>query len=288
MIEKALVSGQIAQAIFQDDEQLFIINADDIDRILDCTPYEESLFFNSEAEIRIFENITIEELKDKLLKEKMYFDALYGAIGGMDKNLSEETRILSIQRAENLIENPEIFDFVTSRLFGNSVPKEADLEKAVELCIEEDIQDIRFIYAYLLNGKDVIDRILQIFKETIFESEVQSEYVKIKNFFISTGLFAKFFLNTIDKDLQGLKRLALDYEPIIKLQEKAIVISNILARIISKLEQEYNLKMSNVMKLKMRGRELAGEFAGVTYETVKRKFWFVRDKKEPYNKKKKQ
>jgi hypothetical protein len=38
MIEKALVSGQIARAIFQDDEQLFIINADDIDRVLDCTP----------------------------------------------------------------------------------------------------------------------------------------------------------------------------------------------------------------------------------------------------------
>lgn len=200
--------------------------------------------------------------------------------------MSEETRILSIQRAENLIENLEIFDFVKSRLFGNPVPKEADLEKAVELCIEEDIQDMRFIYAYLLNGKDVIDRILEIFKETIFEFEIQSEYVKMKNFFISTGLFAKLFLNTIDKDLQSLKRLALDYEPIIKLQEKVSEISNILARIISKLEEEYNGIMIDLVKIwtpilgKIRGEfELGGREITLS--------WLVKDKKEPYNKKKK-
>ena len=285
MIEKALVSGQIAQAIFQDDERLFIINADDIDRVLDCTPYEESLFFNSEAEIRIFENITIEELKDILLKEKMYFDALYGAIGGMDKDLSEETRILSIQRAENLIEDPEIFDFVTSRFFGNPVPKEADLEKAVELCIEEDIHEMRFIYAYLFYGKDVIDRILQVFRETIFEFEAQSEYVKIKNLFISTGLFAKLFFSSIDRDLKSLKRLAFDYEPIIKLQDKESRISNTLARIISRLME--GITMTEIAKIwNPVFEEIGGEFE-IEGKEVKTQCWFVRDKKGPYNKKKK-
>jgi hypothetical protein len=47
MIEKAFVSGQIAQAIFKEDDKLFLIKAKDTENIMECTPYEKSLFFNS-------------------------------------------------------------------------------------------------------------------------------------------------------------------------------------------------------------------------------------------------
>jgi hypothetical protein len=103
MIERAFVSGQIAQTIYEDQDKIYIIHAKDTDDIQECTPYEKSLFFSSGAEIKVVENISAEELREKLFKEKNCFDALYGAIGGMDKNLSEETRILSIKRAEELV-----------------------------------------------------------------------------------------------------------------------------------------------------------------------------------------
>ena len=63
MIEKAFVSGQIAQAIFKEDDKLFLIKAKDSENIMECTPYEESLFFNSDTEIKVFGNIEIDDKK---------------------------------------------------------------------------------------------------------------------------------------------------------------------------------------------------------------------------------
>lgn len=52
MIEKAFVSGQIAQAIYADEDKLFIIKAKDADKVLDCTPYEKNLFFDRTVGLR--------------------------------------------------------------------------------------------------------------------------------------------------------------------------------------------------------------------------------------------
>lgn len=284
MIEKAYVSGQIAQSIYKDEDKLFIIHAKDVDKVLDCTPYERNLFFDSGAEINVFENITIEELREKLLKEKDCFDALYGAIGGFDKILTDETRILSIQHAESLIKNPDIFDFVTSRFFGNPVPEEADLGKAIELCIEKNFPEMKAIYIKLLQGKDRIGRILHIFGETITELELESDFVKIKNLFMSTGLFAKLFLNTIDKNLENLKTLDRGYKYNSELNEKGYVVSAVLTRIISRVEQEYDLKMPKLAKTHGIEFEIRG-IESVTYVVQKQTKEFIKDKKKPYNKK---
>jgi hypothetical protein len=195
MIEKAFVSGQIAQAIFKEDDKLFLIKAKDTENTMECTPYEESLFFNSDTEIKVLGNIAINELRKTLVKEKSNFDALYGAIGGFDRNLSEKTRILSIQRAESLVKNPEIFDFVIFRLFGNPVPKDAALKKAVKLSIQNGFQEMNSIYKKLLNNGYVIESILSIFKDTIWELSLEKEFVMLKNIFITSGIFAKFFLS---------------------------------------------------------------------------------------------
>lgn len=277
MIEKEFISGQIARTVFQEDGRLFIMHASDTERVLECTPYEKSLFFHSEAEINIFENITIEELRDKLIKEKRCFDALCNAIGGFDKILSEESRIVSIQDTENLVQNRDIYDFVISRLFGNPLPEEADPGEAIVLSIEKDCPTMNFIYTNLLNGKDIIERIDRFFKEAIFELGLHSEYLKIKNLFITSGLFAQLFLNTIERNLEKLKRLVPDYKDNPELQENAAALS-ILPRLISVLEQEYDFQKN--------GSELEPEeIEPVNYIIRKKSNWVVKDREEPYNKK---
>jgi tetratricopeptide (TPR) repeat protein len=241
MIEKAFVSGQIAQSIFQDDDQLFIINASDTDKVVDCTPYEKSLFFSSGTEIKVFKNISIEELRKELLKEKACFDAIYGAIGGFDNNLTEETRILSIERAESLVKDTEIFDFVKSRLFGNPVPAGSALKKAVRLSKRNGFHDMNFLYNKLLNYKDVIDRILFMFRETIFRLSLDRDFVKIKNIFITSGFFARLFLNTTDRNLKDLNKLVYDFSIDPKIREQIPSISQILNIIRTKLEHFYYL-----------------------------------------------
>jgi hypothetical protein len=208
MIEKAFVSGQIAQSVFIEQDKLFIIKTKDLGEVWECTPYEESLFFNTEAEIKILENITIEELRETLVKEKLFFDALYGTIGGFDPGLSPKTRVLSIQRAENLVKDPGIFDFVKSRLFGNPVPAEAALKEALKLSKKNGSEDMSFVYTTLLDNGDVIDYILSIFKEIIFELSLEQEYAKVKNIFVSHGILAKLFLAATAGSLKKKRGIA--------------------------------------------------------------------------------
>jgi hypothetical protein len=207
MIMKAFLSGQIAQSIYLEENRLIIINAKDPGLILECTPYDYSLFFNSGAEIRVFENISKEQLQANLILEKANFDALQSAIGGMDKNLSEETRILSIQHAEKLIENQGVSDFVKSRLFGNPIPEDADIKGALKFSKRNNLQGMILIYGMLVENKDVLGRIARIFKKTIFRLSLVNDFSKINNFFITTGLYARLFVCISAKNIKELIKI---------------------------------------------------------------------------------
>jgi hypothetical protein len=239
MIQKAFVSGQIGQSIFKEEDRLFIVKARDAGKVWECNPYEESLFFNIEAEIKILENITIEELRETLVKEKLCFDALYGAIGGFDPKLSEKTRILSIERAENLIKDPEIFDFVKSRLFGNPVPKEASLKEAFELSEENGFEEMSFVYQKLLNNGDIIDYILHTFKEIIFKLSLEKEYAKVKNIFVTNGFLAKLFLAATAVNIEDLNKVVDDFGIDSRIKEEIPLISRILTWMKTQLDKKY-------------------------------------------------
>lgn len=199
MIEKAFVCGQIAQALFKEENQLFLLHAEENEKPIYCTPYEESLFFDSDAEIKIFENISLDELRKKLLKDKLLFDVLHDIIAGFDRSLSIKTRILSMQKAEKFIKekDPEILSFMKSRLFGNPVPREADLEQAVKLSGKNSFQYINSLYSQMLKGSEILNYISKSFKELIFEYSLENKYTKIKNIFITSGFFASLFFETV-------------------------------------------------------------------------------------------
>lgn len=193
MIEKALVCGQIGQALFKKEDRLFLLHAGETEQAVDCTPYEEGLFFDSDSEIKVFENLSIAELRKNLLKEKLHFDALHHTIAGFDGSLSEKTRILSIRKAETLVNDPGALSFVESRLLGNPVPREADLENAVKLSAEYRFGCMNSLYSRMLEGSGILDYISASFKELIFENSLENEYTRIKNIFITSGFFAKLF-----------------------------------------------------------------------------------------------
>ncbi|MDQ1354556.1 MAG: hypothetical protein QG657_4865 [Acidobacteriota bacterium] len=241
MIVKAFVSGQVARSIYEEDEKLFILHVEDTDAARDCTPYDYNLFFSSGAEIKVFEKISIEELRENLLKEKTCFDALHGAIGGMDKTLSEATRTLSIRRAENLVKEPEIFEFIKSRFFGNPVPAAADLKGALKLSKRNNLQDMGFVYGMLIDNKDVPDKILQIFKKTIFRLSLVEDLAKINNIFITAGLFARIFICIAEKNRKELNRLVRNYRIKTGMKNQETVISQILRKMSDELSGVYHL-----------------------------------------------
>jgi tetratricopeptide (TPR) repeat protein len=248
MIEKAFVSGQIARSIFKEEDNLFILNAKETEEISDCTPYEKSLFFSSGAEIKVFENITIDELREKLMKEKACFDAMYGAIAGFDPDLSEETRILSIQRAEELVKVPGILDFLKSRFLGNPVPKEAALKQALKLSNRNGFKEMGFLYHILLNNKEVIKYILATFEETILKLALDKEFVEIKNTFINYGIFTSLFWSTTEKNLKDLNTLVFQYSADENVKEKVPRVFQVLTRMKTQLGKKYKMDRTRAKK----------------------------------------
>jgi hypothetical protein len=189
VIEKAYVSGQIGQSVYKHEEKFYIMYAGKSEKSRECSIYEENLFFNSGAEINVFENISVENLRETLLKEKSCFDALYFTLAGFDGSLSEGTRVLSMRGADEKRANEEIFNFVNYRLYGNPIPQEARLEEAVELSFKEGFMRLHLLYERLWDNKNGLESFHTLFKEAIFEFSLEREFEEIRNRFITRGLF---------------------------------------------------------------------------------------------------
>ncbi|MCP5051612.1 MAG: hypothetical protein GY940_30880 [bacterium] len=238
MIKKAFVSGQIARSIFEKDDRLFILNAGDPQNIIECTPDEKNLFFNSGGEINVFENISLDDLRETLLNEKNSFDALSAVISGFDRNLSEESRLIAIQQADQLVRHRRIFEFVRNRLFGKPVPKEADLKIAGRLAKQNDCSYIYYFYHILGEKKDIIKLMVALFDKRIGEMGLVNDREKITSLFVSKGIFAKLFIFTSNKSIPGLNDFVSHVKNNKELREGIPKISELLDRMKSKLVRE--------------------------------------------------
>ncbi len=197
MIKKAFVSGQMGQALFWEEDRLRVIDAGNIHESRECSPFEETLFFNGNVEIDFIEDIALEALREDLFKKKSCFDGLNGAIGGLDKKLPKETRVLSMQRAETLYEDNEVAGFIKARLFGNAVPYSADLLGAVKLSGKMNCPNMHILYGTLAKGKDNLENLLDFFRSVITDMSLEKSFVELKNIFVKEGYLAQLFMDIV-------------------------------------------------------------------------------------------
>src|ERR1041385_7580865 len=131
MIQQAFISGQLGMAIYTDDRQRMVLNAEDLGRPIRCTGHDLSMFFHSGAEFSLLTGPLkdLQQLAGSLERETRAHTALTLVLCSMDPSL-DETRLLSIEAAEELLQDDYVHSFVKRRLLARSLPEGADMEGA--------------------------------------------------------------------------------------------------------------------------------------------------------------
>jgi tetratricopeptide (TPR) repeat protein len=131
MIQQAFISGQLGMAIYMDNRQRMVLNAEDLGRPSGCTGHDLSMFFHSGAEFSLLTGPVkdLQQLAGSLERETRAHTALTLVLCSMDPSL-DETRLLSIEAAEELLQDDNVRSFVKRRLLARPLPESADMEGA--------------------------------------------------------------------------------------------------------------------------------------------------------------
>ena len=209
MLGQAFLNGQTGQALFKTKEGAFALNLRK-QTTKPCVRQDVDFFFDSETEIDTLENVTVEQVFEQLKTQKHNFDALNSTIAGFDPVLSISTRKMAIQQAESLLGDTNTYNFVQNRLFGNHVPKEADLTQALGISQSNGCNKTSYFYECLAQKGEVIGGLQFFFSQKVLNYELSQTLPRIKDTFESEGVFTSFFKAAIKADEKALNKIVLD------------------------------------------------------------------------------
>jgi len=131
-IDRAYICGPLAQAIFVEDGHSKILSLAEGEMHRQARPNDITFFFSESVEFKPISNLyglalTVDILREMLVREVRMFDALDDTISGMDRRFSEGIRSRKISEGDQLLAEPEIADFVEGRLYGSAPSQSFDV-----------------------------------------------------------------------------------------------------------------------------------------------------------------
>jgi len=147
-IAKVYLLCQLGKAWFKQGEQLFLLSVNKM-QPEPCGARDIGILYNTDPEVVEKENLTSVEARHELKTCYSCYMALSFAVDGFDTDLIESRR-MGIKRANELCQDPKIWEFVRNRLLGCPVPKEADVKGAMKLAKKENASYLLEIYNEML------------------------------------------------------------------------------------------------------------------------------------------
>ncbi|NUM73338.1 hypothetical protein HUU40_03150, partial [candidate division KSB1 bacterium] len=211
MIEQVLISGKLGKALYRENEQYFLVGAEEASGPWECRPGDLALLEDCRPNFYAFvePQVDLGKIRKKLLAERTAHRALSLVLGGMDKILSEETRALSIEAAEEALQEHIVFTFVRNRLLARALPREADAEGALALADGVKTAVATKLYREVVDRQAVIKPLLDVWQEVAMR--FLRDPIAIENLFIETGVFAEAVSAVAEKNLQKLNLLVVKF-----------------------------------------------------------------------------
>src|SRR6266446_4494036 len=168
MIQEAYISGQLGKALYADNGRYFVLDVDDQTEPVECRPMDVSAFLNFGAELKTLpvSELNLASLRTELAAQRRANHALTLIISGLDDELDDETRSSAIERAERLVEEDSARRFVRARMLARPLPKEADVERALEIAIRADATSVGILYQNILDYEQAITLLHETWSET--------------------------------------------------------------------------------------------------------------------------
>ena len=156
--------------------------------------------------------ISIDRIKDALVIDTTNQRALSLCISGMDPVLSDRTRLLSIEAAEELIQEKPVYEFVKNRFLARILPESAEVESAITLADSASTSLISDLYRSMLESQESIRALQNVWKKFApkYFAELD-EKSAAESAFIENGLFADMVDAAVKENKSEMKLLTVTY-----------------------------------------------------------------------------
>ena len=239
MIEEVFISGQLGKAFYKENDLYFSLNAEEKNRSKECRSGEVFSFLKSGFELEVTQDkyVNIDQIRSALVTSHVAHRALTLTIGGLDSELSDDTRLLSIEAAEELLNDDYINNFVKRRLLAFPLPKQADINGAILFSNQTGAKTVYSIFDKVATAQNFIKKLTDICNEVMLRFfDTDEERENAIRILIGIGFFGDVISSIAFENAEKLDSLIISYglNPEFKKKvNKGIQILNQIKKLIS-------------------------------------------------------
>ena len=214
MIEQAFISGQIGKAIYKEGERYLAVGLEHSEQPVECRPGDISLLFDCSAEFTAIpgKDIDLHNIRSQLEFDRRVHRAISLTIGGLDAELSFGTRSLSIEAAEELLQDELIRASVRARLLARLLPRIADINGAISQAEAMSAALITNLYKQVRESQRSIGSLLETWTEIAPNFfDLDEEQAQAEKNLIEMGLFADMVEAVTSGNIQALNSVFMTY-----------------------------------------------------------------------------
>ena len=193
MIEQAYISGQAGKALYEKDGSFFIAGLEDFSNPAACRPGDLSLYIESGADFVPLKDkeLDLDKIKASLKTKRNASRALTLSISGFNKELTDSTRSLCIEAAEELLQDEAALFFAKSRLLARPLPESHDIAGAIKFAENFPAPVICSLYKEIVDSQQFIKHLSAAWSKTAPDFfTLEPERQKVEKQLIDLGLFA--------------------------------------------------------------------------------------------------
>jgi tetratricopeptide (TPR) repeat protein len=191
MIDQVFISGQLAKAVYRDDEAgYFIYGIEDRAEPRATGSSEIEFLLSLKAEFKELpgNNFELSVIRAQLIEDERNMTALFLALGGLDPMLSPEARDEARSAAEALLANAATAQFVKNRLLSRPAPLESTFSDSP---YDTGKPLLSSIYKKLFESQSVIDDVAECWAGSLSEYfPHQQSYLQAQQAVVDSGFLA--------------------------------------------------------------------------------------------------
>ena len=212
MIDQVFISGQLAKAVYRDDEcRYFVYGIEDHPEPREARGGEIEFLLSLKAEFKELpgSNFDLDTVRVQLVQEERNSTALFLALSGLDQTLSKEARDEARRAAEELMADAQTAQFVRNRILSRPAPIDC-------LCGDApyDSKDpiVSSIYQQLFESQASIDDVVECWKSSLTEYfPDQQSYLLAERAIVDAGFLAD-VVRAVDSDkVDKVNELVVNY-----------------------------------------------------------------------------
>jgi hypothetical protein len=236
LISQALVIGSVNAAVYWTDEGLRALRMEPMGGYVDCSR-QASLLLDCPAEKRWVVNINRAQLEASVALWSQRQRLLNWLIAGLDGDLSDETRRLGLELAEESW-NAEISAFVRARLLGCPLPDEADIQGVFKLA--DGLPHCHQLYCDLFGAAQYIQPVSRQLQEWVYYDYIgDTPPDETYRTLLDHGIIAETVTLLAQGNAAGLDKLVMQFSDVHALREVCPRLPDMLTAWVGWLKKEY-------------------------------------------------